>query len=86
VNQLSLSERDISTLRHALGVAAERFEQNARQLRFQLPQIKQEEQTHPEKHLILTSRGVELLASQFDQQNMDTLALIRRLEEELDVE
>jgi|AGTN01.2.fsa_nt_gi hypothetical protein len=77
--QITISDRDVSTLRNALYVAAERFHGNAVRLRCQLPQIARDEKENRERCRLFTSGAVEHLAQRFDEQELEALSLAKNI-------
>lgn len=84
--QLTVSDRDVSTLRNALYVAAERFHGNAVNLRCRIPQITREERENPGHRRLLSSDAAEHLAERFDQQKLEALSLAEKIDDQLDAE
>lgn len=79
IQQLDLNK--FSALTNALGVAAERFRENAKAFRDAKPTLEQQESETPDALFLIHSNACDPLAEQFDAQAEEVLALREEFEE-----
>lgn len=84
--RLEFRENQLSTLRNALVVAAERFDEDAKQFRDLQPQLEQQEKDDPERFRLIHSSACPRLAEQFDLQAKQTRELLDLFDERDELE
>jgi hypothetical protein len=81
VVRLELQESQVLTLRHALFVAAERYDEDASTLRELKPHLEQQEREAPDAFRLIHSSACDHMAEQFDIQARQTRELIELIDE-----